>query len=527
MKFTAILKNIAYEGFRPHSKAEYAELFTRGGKSQSCARYPWFYARVWLVCLAAFAISVIGYSVSALNASTVIAVGATFGNIGLIVLFFELYPDRDLSLITLLAVVLLGGVAAGGVSQALYAAKSYYMVPYVAQAWTAFVEEISKAVVTVIMLVILKRRNPFFCFLIGAAVGTGYSMFEDMWYIYTDAVGFATLFVHSAVLQAVVRSFGAPFSHAAWAAAFGWAISFKKPWTNFRPYAVFAGNMALHFFINFPLIGTFSGWRGYPISIVCGLIALAFEIYLIIKLRRYHNAADGETAESVPPEINGESDTVSKGLCANVVFAVALTLALSFVFAASWLYRGNSNYTYVTFDDWQTCVEYVQNGEVFTPDFDREVIYYNDDTEIFNRNYSVTVREGRIVEVTQRQRYGLFNYRFRYGYVQHIVIDDKTGDVNTETVWELISVGVEYFGSLYLSTAINVEGYGRVRMFIVNEAVAYVYSDSQNRPVVAFNNPHREGIVPAVAFITAAGGVLIAGTAGYFIIKKTRRNKNA
>ena len=486
MRVKNALKKFAYETFRPHSREEYAELFSRGHGGDEKMPYPWFYSRVLLISLLLFTVLCVAYDASEINFLMVAAVGAFFADVTFIVLLVEIYPKRDLPLLTPVLVLFAGGIFSSALIYILYAIANY-TAPFADQAWTAFVEETGKALTTIIILLIVKKRNPFACLIIGAAVGGGYSAFENMWFMYTHGFGWG-MGLSQAIETGLWRALGTPFSHAAWAGAFGWALSFEKPWSKWQPYAVYAFNYTMHFFVNFPLMSQFAEWKGYPISAVTGVLSIILIIVLIVRCRRTLVAPYAQTG--LPqlsqmhgyPKINGAYAEVNQTECAedtrevryrfiaNVLAAAAIFCFSFSLLGPTCVFGGYVNYKTYYYNDWQHVLHVVQGGYDFAPDYEREYVLYSDLSE----NYSYTWTDGELASVTQRdQDVNDYYYRYTYGYTVYYIFDreiieDEDGnffvkingkDVPIESadgelpesvrIWELKSVALELDGYLY------------------------------------------------------------------------------
>lgn len=578
MKFKKALKKFAYETFRPRSGEEYAELITGGRGGEAKTAYPWFYFRVFLLFLAIFSVLCICYSASFINLFTLAFAGGIFGDLVFIILLYELYPGRDISLLGLLVVLLTGGIIATAYSTLLYSVK--IQADFAAQAWTAFVEETGKALVTVLILLVIKKRNPMCCLIIGAAVGGGYSAFENMWYMFTDGLAYGGVAnLSNAIQTALWRSLGTPFSHAAWAGAFGWALSGEKPFKKWQPYAVFAFNYVMHFFVNFPLTEMFSGWKGYPISAVTGILSVSLIIFLIIRTRRAEladlsgalpggdMAADyvlgGEENCFRTLNINIE-DGAGRGGAEKYRY-IANVLAMAAIFCFSFMllgptcvfggYKRYKTYIYPTFAEARAVA---QDGLVFDYDENREYVEYEDLTQ----NYAFSYEEGRVVYVEQREIYGEYTYTFCYSNVKYIqffadnegryfvisngrqvFVDSVDGQPPEEVyLWVLRNVFVETGdGSVYYrhaayantsyfvvdDTGVAVKG-EEYNYFIVSPKVASltVYSDGTCGVSVREDVPVRK--VESIVFTCIFGVAAIAAGAGYAVYKKkARRFKNA
>ena len=560
MKIKSVLGKFAYETFRPHSKKEYAELFARGNGGEEGTPYPWFYARVLLFSLLIFTLLCLSYSLSNINFIAVAVVGGVFADLTFIVLLYELYPKRDLSLMIPVLVLFVGGLLSSVFAEILYGIAGFG-APFADQAWTAFVEETSKVLATIIILLVLKNRNPFYCFIIGAAVGGGFSAFENMWYIYGE--GFMWNGLSEAMQTGLLRALGTPFSHAAWAGAFGWAISGDKPWRRWQPYAVYAFNFTMHFFVNFPLMTLFSGWKGYPISAVTGILSFVFIIFLIAKCRRELSspAVINDLSEMrTYLKINSEDKGYSGGnykiarfeFIANALAAAAIFCFSVMLLGPTCVYGGRTNFKEYRYKDLQTCIDIAQSGLTFAPDFEREYVEYSDPSE----NYAYTWANGQLTYVVQREQYGEYFYRYSYGYLTHSVINcgdygfyyeenhavvrvepDENGDI-PETVgeWELLDVGLEYGGrTVYWNAAWQYPDVGagegrQVYYFKINTSVYSIYYEpNKNGSYVLLMREQTEvRLIESVVLSGVFCAAFIGCGVAYIIYKtKARRKKNA
>lgn len=568
MRIKKALKRFAYETFRPHSREEYVELFTRGD-GEGVAPYPWFYARVFLVCLLLFGIMCIGYSLSGLDFLLVAFAGGIFADLTFVVLLAEIYPKRDLSLLAVLAAMLCGGVLSSALSYIGYAFRTY--TPFAEQAWTAFVEETGKDLVTIIVLLIVGKRDPLRCLIFGAAVGGGYSAFENAWFMYTNgfyASGSAGLSM--AVQTGLWRSLGTPFSHAAWAGIFGWALSGEKPYKTFRPYAMYAFGYTMHFFVNFPLTPMFSGWKGYPISAVTGVLSVALLIFLTIKsfraVRPLPSADVSEDAEAAPQtedrliSENGEislhfasgasfrrSGDACTGyrLMSNVLLSAAALCVFFAMIGPTCVFGGYRNYSYRDYSCWEEALADVQNGHVF--DYDEERPYLEQDPSL---NKSYVFEDGKITSVTQAQTYGDYEYFFTYVLVPEEVTgstasgalprEEQSDESDTAYRWEITSVSVDVNGAKYYRQAahrVNYETASDGSVIGIYDPRPYYYFQLNSRilsitgtdgerftAIVSGTTPVR--LTESIVFTSVFSAAAVACGVGYAVYKlKIRRIK--
>lgn len=577
MRYKNALKKFAYETFRPHSKEEYAELFSRGNGGNEKTPYPWFYARIFLISLLLFTVLCVSYSMSNLNFLLVMFAGGIFADLTFIVLLLEIYPKRDLSLSTVIFVFLAGGILSSAFIYIQYGIANFD-APFADQAWTALVEETGKALTIFIILFIVKKRNPLACFIIGAAVGGGYSAFENMWLMYAHGFGWGEL--SQAIEIGLWRALGTPFSHAAWAGVFGWALGGIKPWLTWKPYAAYVFGFTMHFFVNFPLMSQFNGWNGYIISAVTGILSIALIIFVIIRCRSElvgysYKAEPYERLRGYPKingayvhNINGMSAGISGGepesfigygeqryrFIANVLAAAAIFCFSFTLLGPTCVFGGYVNYKTYYYDNWQTVLDIVQGERDLNPDYEREYVEYAD----LSKNYSYTWTDGELVSVIQRERYGNYYYRFTYGYTNYystfedeegnffvwvngnkIPIESDDGNLPVSVrIWEIKNVGLELNGNIYyprtISNYVNhptdVEGVWTAtltvyRYFLLNSSVSYLYLHSDGRFEVDLHARvairKTESVIFSAVFFAAFIGCGVA----YIVYK--RRIKNA
>lgn len=518
MKIKRALEKFAYETFRPHSRKEYSDLFLRGKGGE--AAYPWFWARFLMFSFSAFALVCLGYSLNGWEISVVYFTGGIFADLTFLVLLYELYPKCDVPFALPFLAFFAGGVLSSFFSDAIYAVYRCE-TPYLQQLWTAFTEETSKAAVTLILLAALKKRNPYFCFLIGAAVGGGYSAFENMGYM-------DRYYTLSALMPVgIFRAMGTPFSHAAWAALFGWSVSQKGCFKTVRPYLAYAFCFTMHFFVNFPLIPFFAEWRGYPISALTGVITLAAATVVAYRARK--ELCPAPTEEGFAPTVNGERDLRKRrAFICNVLAACAVTAFSLALLGPTCVYGGTRNYVVRNFGTFAETAAFAQSGYDLRPDFNRQYAEYADVSE----NYSYTFTDGELTSAVQREQYGEYFYLFTYGYVERKPVN--AGEVGeTVRLWELRSVTLElgedtYRAALFADLSRQADEYGRyprLGLFMINPALLSVYADGDGYACRVSGRTEirlTESVAYTLVFVSFAAGC--AG--GYAALKiKSRRER--
>lgn len=270
------------ETFRAHSRAEYKEIFSRGlnrDNSGVSGAFPWLYVRAFFVLFILFTINtlILRLTDNALYIPSVTFLGGITFTIPFIILLYELYPKRDISLFMVMAVVVIGGTIASVLSQIGYAVipvKNKWMSAIVA----GCLEEFCKAVPALIIISVLRKKNPYACYLLAAAVGAGFSVIEDMGYIfyYSDRY----YFEYHSDIQALVsmfadRGMSSFCSHILWTGAIGWAYYyFAHPFRWLRFIGLCALSVGLHICWDLPFQGL---WQAL-IIFACVIIAASVNI---------------------------------------------------------------------------------------------------------------------------------------------------------------------------------------------------------------------------------------------------------
>lgn len=443
------------EIFRVHSREEYAEFFTRGFKEREGVQrvYPWFYSRVFLLCLAlfsafAFTVTVTAEALSYIGLPNVIITGAILLNVPILVFLYEVYPKLDLSFIGLCAIT----VVCSAVADILINFGYFLFTPddkWLSVLWTAFVEETGKALPALVAIFVLKKRDPLQCLVIGASVGIGMAVCEDMGYIFFSAIaGFADM--GAAVFVTVIRALTAFFGHVIWTGFIGWAFAkFKRPLINIKFWGMYLLSMALHYIWDFPELD-FS-LLAVLFSLVVGIIVFTG----IIKRERfniYYPKQPPAPAEVVQPEpvaqtvqpepVAETAATTSDDPFADVaapapnsyvspavspyaynapalattaapVFnhaGIALTVTsivlcvLAMAFCMFGVNGGVDTYYYDTVEEFRYAVH---NGKNLVTDADREY-------DFTQKNYAVYTVEGKIEKVVQKEELSGCNYYYTY-----------------------------------------------------------------------------------------------------------------
>ncbi len=269
------------ETFRAHSKAEYKEIFSRGlgddGDALSGA-FPWLYVRVFFTLLMLFTANVLILRLTGnpiYEPSVTFLGGVTF-LIPFVVFLFELYPKRDLSLMLIFSVLVIGGTLSGGLAQLGYAlidAENKWLSAIIA----GLVEEIGKIVPAIIAIEFTKQKSPYAGYLLAAAVGAGFSVIEDMGYIFCYSDEFFHSDIQAVVTVFIERGLTSFCTHVVWTGAVGWAYCrmqkpFRSVWLLFLALSVM-----LHILWDLPL----EGWIAAVIIGTCVIAGVIENVAMI------------------------------------------------------------------------------------------------------------------------------------------------------------------------------------------------------------------------------------------------------
>lgn len=408
MKFKSGVKNFFYESFRPRTKDDYAEFFARGtGKCDGKNNvYPW----LWLRVLCVLAIVYTAYAV--MNATmpgagdweTFYFVGAAFLDIAFIVLLYELYPENDISLLTLLGVMVIGGSAADFISAFIYYFHGFDVISngWKLAAIAGVGEEIAKGIPAITCVLVLKKKSPSAGFLMGAAVGTWFSITENASYIHTSPM-------YMMVLTATARAFGCMFSHAVWTALITRAFC-KYGLKSYKFYLVVLINMALHFCIDMPLYDYLI--LLFAEAALCGLCAFIWGVTVIYRERR--------AALPAPEQTETAFDLKHRSRITYSAFLVvmcALLLAFTGVYSKTY-----DEVTYFTFDEFLT---FAHDGYTIETDDERK---FDAGEEIY---YFASYQEGELTAAYQKVEGDDIAYIYCY-YLRNAL--DENGEEITEEV---------------------------------------------------------------------------------------------
>lgn len=498
--------------FRRHTNLEYAELLTRGirGKRGVNRKYPWAYCRLFalLFVLLAVFLLIVRFTYNELFAPTIIVLSSTCFNLSFMVLLYELYPKRDLSFLAVLLAMLIGGTVANVVSQILFDVFPLEN-KWLAAVLTGFFEELPKAAATLAVLIVAKNRSPLAGFVFGAAVGCGFSIVEDMGYIFVSANELSSLNLTTVIEIAFSRGATAFCTHILWTGAVGWAFNIsKRMLANFVVYPVILLSCSLHIVWDLPLNYVAKG-------IVCGACALVAILECAVILRWERNKVFGEVTptESQTPtanataqvaeSTNADEDTLQKTDPAYWNHWGYVSLAISAVLMAiiaciyCWV-PFRERYGTETFTSSESFIEFMQDGaelNVENREYDSSMSA-NDTTSgefIVQSVESTAIVGGEERQVTYE--YWYYGLAKKYLYKTSVTIDGVT------YIREDIYNNGEVYASFFRLTDAVVTGYnfnsrGDITVFIYDANYARDLSD-----------PRYTWLFYTFAAITGAGAV--------------------
>lgn len=405
------------ETFRAHSKDEYREVFTRGlgeDKRGITGAMPWLYVRVFFVLFILFTVNILilRFTGNALYVPTVTFFGGVTFAIPLFVLLYELYPKRDLNVFKLFSVLVIGGTAAGILTQIGYS------VINVSNDWgsavlSGVVEEVSKAAVAICAILVIKNKNAYACFLIAVSVGAGFTIVEDMGYIYyySDMSTSQFIDIRNTVYLFLDRGLSSLCTHILWTGIIGWAYAFfsgryKSVYLLFLLYSI-----GLHILWNIPL----EGWMNVTGRVLCTLLTLTSS-FAVIRKSQFATLADEFDITRLNNEIVREAKQLSERMrftnAANLTFALTCTCLAMIALALCCLPIGIDKTT-VKYNSKQDFIAAMQGGYNLSCDWKRK---YDDSCPNAEERYLFEDGEKILSYAIQETKIDGLDGTYFYGY---------------------------------------------------------------------------------------------------------------
>ncbi len=225
------LKDLWCDVMKKHSAEESEELLCVGTRKTTPKEAemaegwskPWLYSRVFLVLAVTFAMLMAGVLIFG-NINTVpgfLFIGAMLIPFSLLVLFWETNIPRNISIFELVKMFFVGGMASLMFTLLLFEFASPDELNVVGAIVVGVVEEIGKGIAVALFIRRMKCKYILNGILVGAAIGTGFAVFESAGYGLTSLLdGGVEGMIETTFLRAVL----APGGHVVWAAMTGAAI---------------------------------------------------------------------------------------------------------------------------------------------------------------------------------------------------------------------------------------------------------------------------------------------------------------
>ena len=418
------------ETFRAHSRDEDREFLTRGlGKNKLglTGTYPWLYIRIFFILFILFTVNilVLRFTGNTLYVPAVTLFGGVTFTIPFTVFLFELYQKRDLNILKLLGILVIGGTVAAILSQLGYSLIT------VDGGWagaliSGFVEEVSKALVAIAAIMVMKNKNSYACFLIAAAVGAGFSIIEDMGYIfrYSDMVAASYGDIRNTVYMFIDRGLSAFCTHILWTGIVGWAYGFAGGKHKSLCFAFLAFSIVLHTMWNLPL----DGWLHSMDIAICTVLTIFVNIVAVRK-----SLFETLTNEFDIARMNDEIITKAKEMgermrftnAANLTFTLTCTFLAVFALALCCLPIGMEKVR-VSYESKEEFIAAVQGDYNITIDWNRQF-----DPEGVNVEWHNFYDNGEITHYYVVQQTTLDGYEGIYYYGYYLDADqnpDKRAD---------------------------------------------------------------------------------------------------
>ncbi|MCH5142243.1 MAG: PrsW family intramembrane metalloprotease [Clostridiales bacterium] len=520
-------RNFIKETFRARTKREYKEFFTRGmrgNESKEKLEHGWMYVRVFALSFVLFALIafLIDFSENGIAVPTLYLLGGAFMNLTVAVFIYELNPERNLSFVLFILILMLGAIAADFITMFGY----YFLYPeneWLSTLWTAVLEESAKAIPVIVVILIFKKRSPMLGFIIGAAIGAGFSITEDMGYIYAYSYGG----VFRMVEISVERAWTAVCTHTLWTAVIGWAFcKFKCRPYDLRFLAVALSSIAMHFLWDIPIEVDL---HVLP-TILCVVAAIVFSAVVLKKERKpYRQTAVMGDVQLVIPVTEDRSRVtakIAKRWSDSANFIAALTAVLVAITFILWCFAP-VDYVDISqrFKSEEEFIEFVQGDKTFLAKWDKEFDYDTPFSEI--DSYWKTNDLYAYAVVTVKEEDGN-NYRYSFELYNNIETGESSGSVMSISVND----GEKWYNicRLKIPDAVTSEGieYRYVTYINVNNFY-YCYYNADSEEFVAVLDWYTDDTAEIVISSFAAG-IFLIGVAAFIAFKikskKIRRKEN-
>ena len=418
------------ETFRAHSRDEYREFLTRGlgeDKRGLTGTFPWLYIRIFFILFILFTVNiiVIRFTGNTLYVPTAILFGGITFTIPFMVLLYEMYQKRDLNSLKLLGIAVLGGTVSALLSQlgyGLIAVGSSWLNAFI----SGLVEEISKAVVAIAAIMVMRNKNSYACFLIACAVGAGFSIIEDMGYIfhYSDLVAAQYGDIRNTVYLFIERGLSTFCTHILWTGLVGLAYGFGEG--KYRPlcFVALGFSIFLHTFWNLPL----EGWLNAAAIAFCTILTVTVSIVAVRK-SLFETLSNEFDIAQINEEIINKAKEMGERMrftnAANLTFALTCTLLSVLAIALCCLPIGMEKMS-VRYDNRQQFIAAIQGDYNINIDWSRQYDAAGTNVEVRNFYADGSLTHMYVVQETRLDGYdGIYYYGY---YLDAEGVADKRAD---------------------------------------------------------------------------------------------------
>lgn len=482
-KYSVSKAKITYffkETFRAHSKEEYKEIFSRGlndDNSGITGAYPWLYVRAFFVLFVLFTINTLIFRLTnnaMITPSLTFLGGITF-IVPTIIFIYELYPKRDFSILMMFAVLVCGGTGASLFTQLLYLFVNIENV-WLDTVTCATIEEISKTLPAIIAIIILNRKNPYECFLIAASVGAGFSVIEDMGYIYyySDKVVKFYSDIEASVALFAGRGFSSFCTHIMWTGAVGWAYCKSKEPFGSLWLVVLLFSIALHTVWNLPL----DGYLNVCAIFMSAAVTIIFNIGImhVARMKTLTNETDlTKLNDEIVEEAKRMGERMRYTNAANLTFVLSVSFISVIILLLCSLPIG-VEYKRVEYASKEEFIAYIEDGYNLSKNFERKM----KNPDISDNNYEERKVDGKLTYVIQKEEFAGFDGTYYYSYYVQGEGLTKSGEFDS------VSVALSRNG-MYTWYASKEYRFGneRVRVFQLNADKVRDYTYNKDGTVTA------------------------------------------
>jgi len=266
------LKTFFSEVFGKHDPNEVENLFTVGSilttpRLQPCMSKlpsPWLFFRVLVATILVYLVFLLSWNTFN-NIHVIpglIIVGSFAVPLSVLILFFEINTPRNVSIVRLIKLVVMGGALSILMSLLLFEITP--LLGIFGASAAGIIEEVGKlATVVFVMRMLPMNRYPYLinALLFGASVGTGFAAFESAGYALRIGLEDTDAMLDNITFRGVLS----PFAHIVWtaiAAAAYWRArktlrSMSDTIKSKTFWALFCVPVVLHFVWNLPFAGVF------------------------------------------------------------------------------------------------------------------------------------------------------------------------------------------------------------------------------------------------------------------------------